>query len=230
MRQRLWTSRRREGPVCADRAQRVRVPCATGPCLAQFAKDSRITPALSHNRLVNRAKWDARSRSDQGAAAVEFALVSVILFPLILGMVQYGLLFNDFLQVRQGVRNAARTASVKTPVTCGTSTTYADQVACYAKEQISPVSGRTAVKVVVPGTWLVGQPVLVCAVTKSAAANAGVMPVPSAGWVRAATQMSIEQSTAPTGTFPSYASDFTSPPDSLPVDADPSGASWGWCS
>jgi Flp pilus assembly protein TadG len=36
------------------------------------------------------------SRDDSsGASAVEFALVSVVVFPLLLGMIQYGLLFND---------------------------------------------------------------------------------------------------------------------------------------
>ena len=167
--------------------------------------------------------WRSSER-EAGAAAVEFALVSTILFPLILGMVQYGLLFNDYLQVRQGARTAARVAVVKNPITCTPATSYADQVACYAKAQIAPVSGRTAVKVIVPTAWAVGEPLTVCAVTKSAAKNVGIMPVPNSGYVRAITQMSIEQGPAPSGTFPAYASDFATPSN------DPSGDSWSWCS
>jgi Flp pilus assembly protein TadG len=169
---------------------------------------------------INRAHTQ---RTESGAAAVEFALVSVILIPLILGMIQYGLLFNDYLQVRQGVRLAARVGVVKTPITCSPATVYADQVACYTKAQVAPVSGRTAVKVLAPSGWTVGQPLTVCAVTESAARSAGIVPVPNSGFVRAITQMSIEQGPAPTGTFPAYSSDFSTSSN------DPSGDSWSWC-
>ena len=46
--------------------------------------------------------------TDRGAAAVEFALVSTLLFTVIFGILKYGLYFNDALSTRNGVREAVR--------------------------------------------------------------------------------------------------------------------------
>ena len=54
-----------------------------------------------------------RTRSARGAAAVELALVSTILFTLLFAIVDYGLWFNDSLNTRQGVREGARRAVVE---------------------------------------------------------------------------------------------------------------------
>jgi Flp pilus assembly protein TadG len=154
-----------------------------------------------------------------GASAVEFALVSLFVFPLLFGMIQYGMFFNDYLQVRQGVRQGARTGVVQTPITdCGSATDYAGQIKCHTAGQISPVTGTVAVRVATPGGWLKGKPLLVCAVVKTAGSG-GLVPMPSGGFVLAKTQMSIEQdATAPTGTFPATDS------------PDPTGKNWAWCS
>ena len=53
-----------------------------------------------------------RRRQDRGAAAVEFALISVILFTLIFGTVQYGLYFWSLQSGSQAAREAARQAAV----------------------------------------------------------------------------------------------------------------------
>lgn len=59
-----------------------------------------------------------RTRSDQGgAAAVEFALVSGILFTLIFGTIQYGLYFWSLQSGAQAAREAARQAAVASPAT-----------------------------------------------------------------------------------------------------------------
>ena len=158
-----------------------------------------------------------RSRSGSGASAVEFALVAIFVFPLLFGMIQYGLLFNDYLQVRQGVRQGARTGVVQTMPACAGATTTAPLIKCYTKDQVAPVTGTVAARVVAPSGWAKGNPLLVCAVVKSAASG-GIVPVPNEGYVKAKTQMAIEVDTpAPTGTFPS-------------TDTDPSGDGWSWCS
>lgn len=51
-------------------------------------------------------------RADRGAAAVEFALVSGILFTLIFGTIQYGLYFWSLQSGSQAAREAARQAAV----------------------------------------------------------------------------------------------------------------------
>ena len=155
-------------------------------------------------------------RTETGASAVEFALVAVFVFPLLFGMIQYGLLFNDYLQVRQGVRQGARTGVVQTMPACTGATKPGDLIRCYTKDQVAPVTGPVAVRVVTPAGWTKGSPLLVCAVVKSAAAG-GIVPVPDSGYVKAKTQMAIEVDT-PAGTgFPS-------------TDTDPSGDGWSWCS
>jgi Flp pilus assembly protein TadG len=157
-----------------------------------------------------------RHRRERGAEAVEFALIMVILFPLLFGIIQYGLFFNDFLQARQAVRQGARTGAVMNFQTCTGATLNADQIRCYTKAQTNPASGPASVRVVVPSGWTVGQPLLVCEAVK-VANIVGILPMPNNGYAVAKTQMSIEQATtAPTGTFPS-------------TDADPTGQNWSWC-
>src|SRR3954471_24877522 len=53
-----------------------------------------------------------RRRRDRGAAAVEFALVSPLLFALLFGVIDYGLYMADVLSVQQGVGDAAREATL----------------------------------------------------------------------------------------------------------------------
>lgn len=155
--------------------------------------------------------------ASEGASAVEFALVAVFVFPLLFGMVQYGLLFNDYLQVRQGVRQGARTGVVQTVPACGGASTTAALIQCYTKDQVAPVTGTVAARVVTPAGWAKGKPLLVCAIVKSAAAG-GLVPVPNGGYVRAKTQMVIEVDTP------------TPPPATFPAtDTDPSGDGWSWC-
>lgn len=47
-------------------------------------------------------------RDDRGAAAVEFALVSVLLFTLLFGIIQYGFLFFQYQAAAATVHDAAR--------------------------------------------------------------------------------------------------------------------------
>src|SRR5690349_24622779 len=55
----------------------------------------------------------ARRAGDAGAAAVEFALVSPLLFMLLFGVIDYGLYMADVLSVQQGVGDAAREATLE---------------------------------------------------------------------------------------------------------------------
>lgn len=54
----------------------------------------------------------ARPDHDEGASAVEFALVLPILVLLIFGMVQFSLAFNAYVTVNHAAREAARMAAV----------------------------------------------------------------------------------------------------------------------
>lgn len=59
-----------------------------------------------------------RERSQRGAAAVEFALISVPVIVLLFGLVQYGLYFWAMQGGSDIARSAARLASVGEPATC----------------------------------------------------------------------------------------------------------------
>ena len=53
-----------------------------------------------------------RRTGDDGAAAVEFALISGVLFTLMFGIMQYGLYFLQATAVEHGLREGARLAAV----------------------------------------------------------------------------------------------------------------------
>lgn len=157
----------------------------------------------------------ARERSESGAAAVEFALVSTLLFTVMFGVIQYGLFFNDALSTSQGVREAARQGVVRNFAACGTATNDMDKLRCTTKQLISAPTGVAYVKIVKPTVWAKGQPLIVCAMVKSEG-GVGLLPMPRGGWISSSTQMSIEQDTAPLPT----------PAGTTSADTLPSGVSW----
>jgi len=56
-----------------------------------------------------------RTIRDEGASAVEFALVSFILVLLLFGIIQFGHLFFQWLEITHGAREGARWASLRNP-------------------------------------------------------------------------------------------------------------------
>jgi hypothetical protein len=156
-------------------------------------------------------------RSSHGAAAVEFALVSTVLFLLVFGIIQYGLFFNDSLSTRQGVREAARHAvvesfSFQSGCTSGVSSA---QLRCSAGKEIGAVTGSPLVKVNA-ANWQKGKPVVVCAMVHSDGVI-GLLPMPNGGWILSKTQMSIEQVTK--------AATWTNTEDAPPAGSP----GWSWC-
>lgn len=51
--------------------------------------------------------------SESGAAAVEFALVATMLIMLLVGMLQFGLIFNYWVQAEHAAREGVRWASLR---------------------------------------------------------------------------------------------------------------------
>ncbi len=155
-------------------------------------------------------------RSERGAAAVEFALVSVIFFPLLFGIIQYGMYFADSIGARQGVTEAARAGVVKSFPACSGASTDVARLICNTKTQMGAITGPTYVKVMAPEGWAKGKPLVVCGMVRTDGAL-GLVPMPNGGIIMSKTQMSIEDDTSvPSGTFPS-------------AETAPSGADWAWC-
>ena len=152
---------------------------------------------------------------ERGAAAVEFALVSLIFFPLLFGMIDYGLWFNDSLNARQGVREGARMAVVKNIPSCTPASTDIDRIKCNTKREVGSLSGPTYIRVNAPEGWAKGKRLVVCAMVKSNGVT-GLVPLPGDRIIRTKTQMSIEVVPAPSG-------------GASAEDTPPTGANWSWC-
>jgi Flp pilus assembly protein TadG len=69
---------------------------------------------MGHKRLPGR-----RSRGERGAAAVEFALVSLVFFTLMFGILQFGMWFWAWQQSGHAAREASRFAAVYPSCTSG---------------------------------------------------------------------------------------------------------------
>jgi Flp pilus assembly pilin Flp len=72
-------------------------------------------------------KISQRLRPEEGAAAVEFALISGVLALLIFGMLQFGLAFFELQNLRAATREGARVGAVR-----GTVQQMRDQVQAYS--------------------------------------------------------------------------------------------------
>ena len=123
----------------------------------------------------------ARRKSTRGAAAVEFALVSMLFFPLLFGLLDYGLWFSDSVSARSGVRETVRKAVVQADTgTACTTGTYLARLRCKAKSDIGALSGPTYVKVTTgAGGRVKGEPLTVCAMVKANGVT-GLVPLPRA--------------------------------------------------
>ena len=143
----------------------------------------------------------ARVRDDSGAAALEFALVSFVLFPLVFGMVDYGLFFTDSLGARDGVRIAARQGVVEDfPSSCpdidGSKSAGNDDLlgnlACAAVDQTGAIGGTTYARVSTARPWERGNDLQVCVAVIGEGVT-GLVPMPNDRAVRTKLVMRIEQ-------------------------------------
>src|SRR3954471_24624706 len=100
-----------------------------------------------------------RSRREERAALVEFALILPILVLLLFGLIDFGFIYNDYLQVRQGVRDGARQGAVAnfgTTASCNNSgflpastSTQAQSLICTTRGLIGLESNKMRVAVCV---------------------------------------------------------------------------------
>lgn len=127
---------------------------------------------------------------------MEFALLVPILAALLFAIINYGLLFNDSNNARQGTREAARRAVVEDFGTCsGTDTA---KLMCMTKASVGALNGAPYVSVRLPSTWVKGNQLVVCVVIAPTNLT-GFIPLPKS--ISSSTSMSIEvDSPAPTVT------------------------------
>lgn len=70
---------------------------------------------VNTQRLPQTSRPRNNSHLDRGAAAVEMALVMPLLFLMIMGIIDFGRIFNGEIQLSQAAREGARIAALGTP-------------------------------------------------------------------------------------------------------------------
>jgi hypothetical protein len=185
-----------------------------------------------------RAIWRARRRrQDDGAAAVEFALVLPILVLILFGIIDYGLYFSNSFGVRGGAQDAARQGSVANfnpyPSDCASYSPSLDttvsspspditNLMCAARHETGHVTGHLYVAVVVdPNGWAPGNSLTVCEVVKSVGIT-GYTPLPHDGSIQVKSVTTIEQQ-APIDPSTGAPTVETSGYEALP------SGDWSWC-
>lgn len=133
----------------------------------------RSRPAHAGHRRLGRSRPDER-----GAGLVEFAIVVSLLLLIVFGIIEFGLAFNDYLNVRNGSREAARLGvvndldnaptckingvSTSPPAVPVNTTDATNALICKAKDRIGLDSSKTKIKIAITGQ-AVGENLKVCA-------------------------------------------------------------------
>lgn len=158
---------------------------------------------------------------ESGASAVEMALVAPVLVLLLAGVMDFGLVFNDLMSLRQGVGAGVRQGVVAQPgstTSCSLSgaaaaTTDTKKLMCLTKSMVGMDPATTRTKVAFPGSKLKGGSLIVCAQTPLDSATSVFDPLLN-GALKAKVQMRIEQNLS------AY---------SNASETALSGADWSWC-
>lgn len=123
--------------------------------------------------MAGAARTSKRGDRRRGAVLVEFALVLPVMALLLFGIVEFGIAFNDYQSVRQGVREGARQAVVNDwsggDASCSALTDLDDQLVCLTKLRTGVDGLAVRIEVVDGGDATLGyrdDRVEVCAATE----------------------------------------------------------------
>jgi len=103
--------------------------------------------------MKTRIQW----KNERGQAMVEFALVIPIFLMLLLGILQFGIIFNNFITLTDAARAGSRVAAVSRLDSCPK---------CKAEAAVKDAAGgldKSSVQVSVSSTWAPGEQVTVTA-------------------------------------------------------------------
>ena len=164
-----------------------------------------------------RARRRGAGGPERGAGLVEIALVVPIFILLVMGIIDFGMAFNDYNSVRQGVREGARQIVVADWATDGCTTgTSSERAACVTRARIGLATADTKVKIVLPTAYQPGDQVKVCAMYPVRSLTGVFSPLLEGKAAKSKLSMRIEQIDGD-HPLPAY------------QDTLPSGQSWSWC-
>lgn len=170
-----------------------------------------------------------RRASERGAALVEMALVLPILMMVLFGVVEFGATYNNYINLRDGVRNAARSASVGNfgttdgcDLTGGTeASTNVRRLMCLTKEQTGLNEENLRIKVLTAnadftgaGTFAKNDAIIICAQIPTQAMTGFLSTALTGKTLRTKVAMRIERS------------DITA---TAGDEHAPTGRDWSWC-
>jgi Flp pilus assembly protein TadG len=149
------------------------------------------------------------------------ALVAPVLVLLLAGILDFGLVFNDLMSLRQGVGAGVRqgvVAQAGSTTSCSlngaaAATTETKKLMCLTKSMVGMDPAITRTKVAFPGSKLKGGSLVVCAQTPLDSATSIFDPLLN-GALKAKVEMRIEQNLSAYGSASETAL---------------SGADWSWC-
>lgn len=154
---------------------------------------------------------------------VEMAFVAPLLLLLLVGIIDFGMVFNDTISMRQGARDGARSAvvsTVGTDSTCsltgfsGVDGSDTDRLFCLIKDRTGLADSATRVKVDFEGSsFTAGKSLSVCVMTPIASLTGVTAPFLS-GAFKTEVQMRVEKTTA-----------VLAEAQESPL----SGQDWNWC-
>jgi len=160
-------------------------------------------------------------RGESGASAVEMALVLPALILLLAGIMDFGLVFNDLMALRQGVGAGVRQGVVAQSGTSGScaitgaaiANTETRRLMCLTKGLIGLDETNTRTMISFPGVKTKGGSLVICAQTPLESKTTIFDPLLS-GALKAKVHMRIEQDLSAYGTASETAL---------------SGSDWTWC-
>ncbi|CAN5887297.1 hypothetical protein BH23ACT12_BH23ACT12_12330 [soil metagenome] len=163
----------------------------------------------------------ARQRGEDGASAVEMALVLPALVLILAGIIDFGLVFNDLMALRQGVGAGVRQGIVAQSGTISTCTltgaaaanTQTKKLMCLTKALVALDETDTRTMVFFPGSKIKGGSLILCAQTPLESATTVFDPLLE-GALKAKVHMRIEQDLSGFGSASEEAL---------------AGSDWSWC-
>lgn len=162
---------------------------------------------------------------------MEFALIMPVLFLVLFGIVEFGIAYNDYQSLRQGVREGARQAVVKdygSTTDCGLNGPAATQIddvkkiLCQTKERAglgNEVRVALRVTAVAPAGYK-NNSVKVCAVRSLTSITGFMSPFIDGRHLQAETQMRAERTMGAVIDLGDTSNWH---------EIDPTGQDWSWC-
>ena len=154
---------------------------------------------------------DVRRRGrgrEQGATLVEFAIILPVIVLLIMGIIDFGGMYNDWQQLRQGVREGARysvVANLPSDTTCnpsGVTSVEAQEIICMTKNRAGLGSGmRVGIWTPLGNGWKLGDPLVVCGQYPAKSTSGLTAPFLSGRVLKSKVEMRIEQPLPQGNTF-----------------------------